>query len=107
MASLLETLANICAYPIPEVALEGIGIERGIDLAQDADGELMRTKEYRLAKADTLLWLVYAPNVSQGGVSYSLSDEQRKRFIAQANAIYGEYADGSGKSIYGYKGSRL
>lgn len=107
MSSLLDTLTNICAYPIPEAALEGIAAERGVDLALDAGTETLRTKEYRLAKADTLLWLAYAPNVSQGGVSYSLSDEQRKMFMTQAKAIYSDMDDDSPRVKYGYKGSRL
>lgn len=106
MVTLMDSLQSLCAYPIPEQAIEAIAVERGLDTMLDADSEAMHSNAYKLAKADVLMWLVYAPNVSQGGVSYTLSDEQRKRFLDQASSLY-KHADTEVKPRFGYKGSRL
>lgn len=56
------------------------------------------------------MWLSLAPNVTQGGQSYSFSDEQRLQFRNQANSLYKEFAaddSATPKPVYGYKGSRL
>ena len=57
------------------------------------------------------MWLSVAPDVSQGGQSYSFTDEQRKQFRNRANSLYDDFGAsdeaGTPKPIYGYKGSRL
>lgn len=63
---------------------------------------------YKKAVADVLMWLSNAPDVSQGGQSYSMTDDQRKQLRMRAMAIYQETGDDTRKqTIYGYKGSRL
>lgn len=54
------------------------------------------------------MWLSQAPNVSQGGQSYTFDNEQRLKFSNAALAIYGDYKeDNTPKTTFGYKGSRL
>ena len=50
-------------------------------------------------------------NVSQGGQSYSFTDEQRKALRNQASALYRDLGEndgtGAAKATYGYKGTNL
>ena len=109
MAAVLDSLKSINAYPIPLRTISDTAVCRGIDLTAEATQELMQSAGYNLAKADLLLWLSLAPDISQGGQDYSFTDEQRVQLRNQANALYKEFEgeNGKKKTIYGYKGSRL
>lgn len=108
MATVLEALKGINAYPIPLRSIVDTAEFRGLNLSEEASQEEMQSAAYKLAQADLLLWLSLAPDVSQGGQSYSFTDEQRVQCRNRANALYGECDDsGQTKSIYGYKGSKL
>lgn len=74
--------------------------------------EAAESRSYRLAIADIYRWVSVAANMSQGGQSYSLTTEDKKRLIASANSIYRQYGeeDMAIKDTlvsYGYKGSSL
>ena len=105
MATIVEGLKALNAYPIPMQTLMCIAEGRGLEPYDT----MTDTAEYRLATADVYMWLSNAPDVSQGGQSFSLTDEQRKHLRQRAQAIYG--AEGVNKTvkhtIYGYKGTRL
>ena len=111
MDTVLESLKGVNAYPIPLRTLTFVAGKRGLQLTTDATQEIQKSKAYNLAVADLLMWLSDAPDISQGGQSYSFTDEQRKEFRNRANSLYRDFgADneaGTPKPIYGYKGSRL
>jgi hypothetical protein len=107
-----EALRSVNAYPIPRRTIAEVCERRGLDPCGEAAVSVLGSAEFKLAKADLLLWLSYAPNVSQGGQSYSLSDEQRQNLRNEAAGLYGGNAeaneDGQQMHItYGYKGNRL
>lgn len=104
-----DALKSINAYPIPLRTLVETAERRGVELTETATQEGMRSKGYRLAKADLLLWLSLAPNISQGGQTYSFTDEQRKDMRREAKGIYDELEPefNAGCVTYGYKGDRL
>lgn len=110
MAKVIENLKGINAYPIPLRTLVETADKRGLNLDTEATEEVLKGENYNLAKADLLLWLSFAPNISQGGQNYSFTDEQRTQLRNHAKALYKDFDDDSGsanKPIYGYKGSRL
>lgn len=111
MDTVLDALKGVSAYPVPLRTIAAIADKRGVELTDDATAEVQSGKAFNLAVADILLWLSIAPDVSQGGQSYSFTDEQRKQFRNRANGLYDDFgeSDGTGqpKPIYGYKGSRL
>ena len=110
MTSVIDILRGINAYPIPVKEIIGACEYRGVGYNEEATADLMNGKGFNLVKADLLLWLSIAPNISQGGQSYSFSDQQRKDLRNQAQALYAEFEpDGSAvqRPVYGYKGSRL
>lgn len=110
-ATVLESLKGVNAYPVPNRTLTGILEHRGLLQTDEATKEVLRGAKYNLALADLLVWLSRAPDVSQGGQSFSFTDEQRLQFRNRANKLYQQYGDTSeaaqNKPIYGYKGSRL
>nr|DAW70445.1 MAG TPA: hypothetical protein [Caudoviricetes sp.] len=109
MATNLEALKSINAYPIPLRTLAETAARRNISLTADATQEGLQDKSYRLAKADLLLWLSLAPNISQGGQSFSFNEDQRQAMRREANSIYQEL-EPSGAVVmptFGYKGDRL
>lgn len=104
--TVLEALKGINAYPIPQRTIEEVAARRGLSLASEADVYVLTGTQYRLAHADLLMWLSYAPNVSQGGQSYSFSEDQRAQLRRNAEGMIADAGGASGAS-YGYKGSRL
>lgn len=109
MATILEALKGINAYPIPFRTLVETAEGRGLSLADEATAEVLAGKAFRLATADLLLWLSLAPNISQGGQSFSFSEDQRQQMRNRSDAIVEEVDPDAGKvsGIYGYKGSSL
>lgn len=105
----LDALKSVNAYPIPPRTLVEVSTRRNISLADKTSQEILQSKNFRLAKADLLLWLSIAPDISQGGQSFSFTDEQRKDFKRQAFAIYDvlEPTENTGCVSFGYKGDRL
>ena len=103
--TIADALKALTSYPLPLRTIELIAEGRGLcatEFVNPAD------TAFALAKADVYMWLATAPDVSQGGQSYSFSDEQRKHFRAEAVALYGANDTVYKRaSIYGYKGSKL
>ncbi len=109
--TILEALKGVNAYPIPVRTIDETALHRGLMLSDTATPEAVGGAGYNLAVADLLLWLAAAPDISQGGQSYSFTDEQRASFRRRAYSLYREWGDEGGgnvpKSTFGYKGSRL
>ncbi len=105
--TVLESLRGVNAYPIPLRAVSEIAERRGVTLDATVTREVLNGRDYNLAVADILIWLSLAPNVSQGGQTYSFTDGQREQLRNRANALYDEFGEASKGVVYGYKGSRL
>lgn len=107
--NVLQSLKSLSGYPIPLATIQDVADEVGISVDAEATGEIRGSKEFKRAKARVYLYLSKAPNVSQGGISYNFSDEDRRRFRQEAESILdeiGDNADGLGVT-YGYKGEDL
>lgn len=109
MATILEALKGINSYPIPLRTLSETAERRGITLTDETSAEVLRGKAFNLCRADLLLWLSYAPDVTQGGQSFSFTNEQREAMRSLAQKIFDEFEEEGNvpKPRYGYKGSRL
>lgn len=106
--TVLDSLRSISGYPLSASVLEMAAISRGLDIREEVTKDVAASDAYRLAKADVLMMLAEAPDVTQEGISYSFTDEQRNSFRMSASVIYGECGDDTaGSTIYGYKGDRL
>lgn len=110
MATISDVLKGINAYPIPTATLEAISVVRGLTLNAPFTKAIAESNAFKLAKADVYAYLAKAPNVSQGGQSYSFDEATRKKLSAMADAIYDEVGDPEAKVAavsYGYKGKSL
>ena len=110
MTTILESLKSISGYPVPGRTFADIGIKRGLILDDEATEDVLKSPSYRLAKADIMRWVSFAPNVRQADVQYDLLYSDRSELRKAANAIYGELGDEEYipvKVKYGYKGDRL
>lgn len=111
MATILEALQGISLYPLPLPVIGTVAVKRGLSLIDEATPEEIKGSPYRLAKADLLAWLALAPNVSQGGQSFTFNEDERKHLRALAQALYEECGEDQQSAEmrprYGYKGSRL
>jgi hypothetical protein len=112
MATILESLKSVSGYPVPESTISDVAIKRGLNLAEVATPVVLNSSAYRLARADILRWVSFAPNVQQADVRYDLLFSDREQLRKQANAIYCElgdeaYIDEESKTKFGYKGSKL
>ena len=108
MATILEALKGVNSYPVPLRTLTEIAERRGVTLEGSTTMEILKGKAFNLCRADILLWLSYAPDITQGGQSYSFTDEQRTDLRNLAQQLYEEFEEENApKTIYGYKGKRL
>lgn len=109
MLKIIDLLKTINAYPVPRLAIAEMGLCRGVYVEDDAEPELIASDSYKGVKADIMMWLAKAPNITQGGQSYSLSEYERKRLRQEASDIYREIGepDKADGKMYGYKGDRL
>lgn len=100
-----ESLRLINIYPIPEKVVENICDGRFLTPNDETTSGIRVSKEYKLATADIYKWLAFAPNLSENGISFSISDSDKKRYLQEAEKIYDEFEEGN--NLYGYKGDRF
>lgn len=84
-------LLNLVSFPLAESQAEVLAVRRGLDFDALYTRDTANSREFRLTHADSLRLLVTQPNVSEGGVSISVSD--KAALTAMANAIYREYGE--------------
>lgn len=102
MLTVLQSLKSISAYPIPMEVVINACEEQGIDYNEDAV-VYRNTAGYKRAKSSLCRFLAMAPNVSQNGVSYSFTSDERRGFSQMAASLEKE-ADGASGYAYGYVG---
>lgn len=101
-----ESLRQLSIYPIPSSVIEEIMESRGLEKGVDNTDTIRKSKEFKLAQADVLQWLWYAPsNISENGISFSLSATEKNNLRARANKLYKDNGEDGITTIYGYKGS--
>jgi len=106
---ILESLQSLSVYPIPTVALQDIAERVGLDINADLTSDIRDGKSIKRSKAYVYLFLSEAPDIRQVDISYSFTDEDRKRFKTKAQSILEEIGDDSGENgvAYGYMGADL
>ena len=108
--TIAESLRALTNYPIPERTIEKCALFRDLEPTTVIDSRIASDANYQLAKADIYEFLSTAPNVSEGGVSFSLTDKDREAYRRKAQEIKYEglsTEDKASKSNYGYKGEYL
>lgn len=103
-----QSLRSLSAYPIPSATLQDIAEGAGMSADYELTPELRLSNEFRRAQAGVYLFLSEAPNVTQNGISYSFSDDDRRRFKTRAENILDELGDTTISGVsFGYQGEEL
>lgn len=105
--TILQSLKSLNAYPIPSMSVADICDGCGLRADMNASVEVRSSSEYIKAKALVYLWLAEAPNVTQGGISYTISDTERQRFRLKADHLLNEAGINDEGEGFGYIGSDL
>lgn len=105
--TIAQSLKSLSAYPIPSATLQDVAEGAGLTIDTEVTPEVRRSRSFRRAKAKTLIWLSGAPNVSQGGQSYSFSDDERNRLHGWAMDILDDLGELDNTDQFGYQGEDL
>jgi hypothetical protein len=78
------------------------------EIDTEATTEVRKSKNFKRAQAKVYEFLADAPNVSQGGISFGFTDDERRRFRLKAGNLLDEVGDNNNSGIeYGYMGGDL
>lgn len=103
--TIIGVLSALNPYPIPRMSLEAIAEEVGLDPDAIATAQVRESKAFKGAMAGVYRYLSVAPNVTQGGVSYSFSSSERTFFSKRAAALMEDAGmTGGGIGSYGWQG---
>lgn len=86
----LQAIKQRVNYPLSDAQAEEKLISRGVDAAEVFSKEIAESKEFRLAYADTLRFVLTMVNLSQGG---SIAAQNPAGIRGTANAIYKQYGE--------------
>lgn len=86
MKTVLQALSDEVHYPLSQGFYTNKLIMRGLTPNEEVSAETLNSVGFRGALADSLASLLFAPNISEAGISISLQD--RQRILAIANGIY-------------------
>lgn len=101
----IQALQSLSGYPIPRASIINMAEEAGLDPLADIGPADRKSSAFKKAKAQVYSFLAEAPNISQAGISFTFSAEERKRFQMKAQALLEEAGDaGVEFTDYGYKG---
>ena len=100
-----EALVSLNSYPIPANSIDKILIDRALVGDSDYDTTVGSSQAFRLASADTFMWLSEAPNLVEQEVGVNSAIAIKENLKDKANQIYGEFGDAkfTGKT-YGFVG---
>lgn len=82
-----NAIKAMSSYPIPAATIENIIDEAGLDAEADITKEIRVSNGFKKAKALTYAFLAEAPNITQGGISYTFSEDERSRFAKKSNTL--------------------
>ncbi len=100
-----KALMSISSYPIPAPVIENIAGAAGLEPDTEVDLEVRQSDPFRRATAGVYQYLSEAPNVSQGGISYTFSEDERTRFAQRASNILASLGESQEAEIeVGYMG---
>lgn len=103
--TILESLKSLTNYPVSSEYIEATLTAEGLDGAGEYTPATAKDARYLRAKRQVCLYIATAPNISQGGISYTLDANARGYFLDMAADIAEELSDEGGR--FGYIGDEL
>lgn len=109
MATVIDSLRSISGYPIPANVFEDALDANELDGCAYADADVRNSPQFKRAKASIYTYLSLAPNVSQGGVSFSFTSKEKDAFKRMAESLLADAGDGNDGSsgCYGWMGENF
>lgn len=86
-----EALLSSASFSVSFEQAEVIAVTRDLYLEENFTKEIAVSKAFELSKADMIKMVILMPNVSEGGVSISITD--RHYLMGVANSIYAKYGE--------------
>lgn len=102
-----QALRSLTPYPIAAAFIEAVCSEHGLQPDGEYTGATAALPAFRPCKARVYQYLATAPNVAQGGVSYTFSPEERSYFKKLALELFGGEDESAAGGEYGYCGEDL
>lgn len=102
-----ESLVTV--YPVPDPIMLKFALKRKLVLNIEVETELLTSEPYLLVEADIKMWLATAPEISQAGLKYTLTQADKDQLKAEAEDVFERFGVPykRSKPIFGYKGTRL
>lgn len=88
-----QALLSLNNFPIPDLFIEKVGIERGLIVEDSYTLEIGNSESFELATADVYLWLSKHANITEQEVSINNLQSIKESFLDLANSIYSKYND--------------
>ncbi len=99
------SLILISNYPIPQAVAEKIAGGRGLNPEDNFTSELSASAAYKLAVSDVYEYLSTAPEITQAGITFKVTDELRKKYAGMTSELRGQYGSSQDiNQIYGLTG---
>ncbi len=89
--TILDALKSKIKYPMTVDFFLSILIDRGLNGDEEYTTSVATSKEFKGARADSLIELIDTPNISEGSVSISVAD--KASIIVVANRLYRELGE--------------
>lgn len=108
--TVVQSLRSLSAYPIPLSTVIEIAESTGMCHDTEMQPEIRQSREFRKAQALVYIFLSEAPNVTQNGISFSLSAEERRRLRTRGESILEDLCDDTATGAtpeFGYMGEDL
>lgn len=105
--TVIDALKSVTNYPIPTATLNRIAVARDLEPTSEMNAARFKESKYRLAEADTMIWISNAPSFSEGGVSISYSERDKVAMRSTAQMTYNEFGESNGTVAFGYIGTAL
>ena len=103
--TIFESVKAMTNYPVGTAAIEELIEQQGLEPTETITKQTRNSSEYKRARANMYLLLSESPNISQGGITFSFSTQERQAFINKAKSIFNEIGDESPTDlICGYMG---
>lgn len=101
-----QALLSINTYPIPDLFIEKVGVERGLTITDTYTLAISSTEAFELATADIYMYLyTQLSNLSEQEVSFGQDATTKENFFSLANSIYAKYNDPKLSGLrYGFVG---
>lgn len=99
--TVIDYVLDSVSFPVPKEAVQSLCRKRNINGAEAYNDAVARGVKVELLRADILRWMVLGPSRvgsttdrdnswSHSGGGYTLTKDDKRMLLAEANAIYGE-----------------